>query len=71
MVSTLHHANDDQIKGVVCRTEIVQERVDGKQIVELAHWPFNPQLKLIALAELVVANRFTNNALFFRRDADP
>lgn len=52
---------------VVCRTTLVTEEpvVDGYR--EIQREPFNARLTNIRIQDLVLANRFTNNALIFPR----
>lgn len=62
-------ARPAEARAVVCRTELVEERVDGQRVVELARRPWNPGLVAVSLAELAVRNLFTNNAFVFERAA--
>ncbi len=54
--------------GVVTQTLAVYERLESDKIAEKSRKPFNPGLKSIDLATLAVGNRFTINAMVFRRE---
>jgi hypothetical protein len=70
MVSALDRIEDaDKVQGVVCRTEVVVETLQNGEIREIRRQPFNPDLEWVSLGELIVGNRFTNNAFVFRRGA--
>lgn len=53
--------------GVVSRTEIVFERVDGDAITELSRTPFWARMNQITYAELLQVNRFVPIAYVYRR----
>ncbi len=55
--------------GVVTQTLAVYERLVGGCLQQRKLEPFNPGLDAVDLAALASENRFTNNALVFRRDA--
>jgi glycosyltransferase involved in cell wall biosynthesis len=60
---------DKRTKGIVCQTEIVTEKVEDGRLIELNRSPFNDKLETVSLTDLLIQNRFTNNAFLFRREA--
>lgn len=58
------HADDI---GVVSRTEIIYERVDGETITELSRAPFWAHIHQITYSELLQVNRFVPIAYVYRR----
>lgn len=55
--------------GVVTQTLEIRERADGAGWVETERKPYNPLLREAGPRELVLLNRFTNNAFVFPRAA--
>lgn len=55
--------------GVVTQTQARYERFTRDAAEAIGEVPFNPELEHLDLAALAVKNRFTNNALVFRRSA--
>ncbi|MDL9980318.1 glycosyltransferase family 2 protein [Microbacterium sp. ASV49] len=53
--------------GVVSRTEIVYERVDGERVVELGREPFWGAMAQITYADVLQVNRFVPIAYVYRR----
>lgn len=53
--------------GVVTRTTLVLERLEGDVIIETGREPFEGQLTAITLTELLRVNRFVPIALLYRR----
>ena len=53
--------------GIVCRTEIIYERVRGGEVVEVGRKPMNPGFDAISARELAAENRFTINAALWHR----
>lgn len=59
--------NAPDLGAVCCRTVAVYEEERGGVFTELGREPFNPKLNAVTLADLVRGNRFTNNAVLWRR----
>ncbi|MDO5533038.1 MAG: glycosyltransferase family 2 protein [Propionibacteriaceae bacterium] len=59
-------AHPDDV-GVVVRTQIVRERVDGDRITETGRDEFWPELPAISLSDLLRTNRFVPIQLLYRR----
>ncbi|MBX7122558.1 MAG: glycosyltransferase family 2 protein [Opitutaceae bacterium] len=53
---------------LVCRTEVVYEKVDSDGIKEQGREQFNPWLRIVNSDLLYYRNRFTINAAFWSRD---
>lgn len=66
-IVTLRGATSSQVKSAICQTEIVHETISGEAIVEISREPFNPDFVALRLSDLLMANRFTNNAMVFHR----
>lgn len=56
------------VAGVVCRSVVVHEAMEGGAPVERRREAFNPELLVVGLEGLTEENRFTNNAFVFRRE---
>ncbi|WP_292719474.1 glycosyltransferase family A protein [Microbacterium sp. 13-71-7] len=54
--------------GVVSRTEIVYERIDGDRIVETGREPFWGEMARITYADMLQVNRFVPIAYVYRRE---
>jgi glycosyltransferase involved in cell wall biosynthesis len=68
-VAALGKRSSPTVRGVVVRTEVVEERLDGDQVVELARKLLNGDLDALSLQRLARGNQFTNNAFVFEREA--
>lgn len=64
-VSWLDRAPEDA--GVVSRTEIVYERIDGDRITETGREPFWGEMSRITYADMLQVNRFVPIAYVYRR----
>lgn len=64
-VSWLDRTPEDA--GVVSRTEIVYERIDGDEIVEAGREPFWGEMMRITYADMLQVNRFVPIAYVYRR----
>lgn len=68
LAQTLHHLERDSgAVAVLAGTEIVLERIDGDQIVEMGRQPFGPPGSVVTLFDLLLVNRFVPIGLLMRR----
>lgn len=58
-----------EVFGVVCRTMLVYESIEGHSIRIIRKTPFNPKLKSVRLYRLARCNLFTTNAFVYKRKA--
>lgn len=68
-LSALERRSSPRVRGVVCRSTVVDERLEGSSAVEVERRPFNPELQALSLERLSRGNVFTNNAFLFEREA--
>lgn len=59
----------DDVRGVVCRSTRIVERVDGEVFIELGRTAYNDDLRHLSLFDLAASNRFAVNAFVFERAA--
>lgn len=57
------------IEGIVAQTIEVNERLRGGEWQKISTRQYNPRLRSIRLQDLILLNRFTNNAFVFPRQA--
>jgi GT2 family glycosyltransferase len=69
MVAAFERSSSPRVRAVVCRTTVVEERLEGRDAVEVRQVPFNDALEAVSLELLCRANQFTNNAFLFERSA--
>lgn len=55
--------------GIATQTLEIREKASGAAWIEVASVPFNPRFQVLRLRDLVLLNRFTNNAFVFPRAA--
>lgn len=68
-VRALEQRCSSTLRGVVVRSLVVEERLDGEALIEVRRAPFNDHLVALSLERLACENQFTNNAFLFERDA--
>ena len=69
MVAALEQPEFPDVKGVICHTEIVYERIDGNMVIEEGRADFNSWVDYADLIRLVAWNRFTPVSFMFERSA--
>lgn len=67
LTGALRSSGGSGCAAAVCRTVSVYERVDDDSAKELGRELFNPDLSAVGLSELLERNRFTLNAVLWRR----
>lgn len=68
MVAWLDEAGDD-VDGVACRCDYVEERISAGGIEELLRRPHNPNMTFVSLADILVDCPFPPIAFLYRRSA--
>ena len=67
MTQAFDRRRDTGVGGVVCRTRIVRERVEGDTVTREGTAVFNPDLTEVLLFQLAAKNRFSVNAFMYER----
>ena len=69
VVTALEARETDDVKGVICHTDHVYERLVGREIIEERRVDFNGTMATVDLARLIARNRFTPVSFLFERSA--
>ncbi len=68
-VTALERRASPTVRGVITRSIVVEERLEGDRALEVSRSAFNPRLEAVSLESLARGNQFTNNAFLFEREA--